>query len=143
MLVSLKDNMDEEAIEDMLYRDVEMRDDSQQFFGGISFYRQSVYDLAGGFDTVVLMAGLILFGAAMLLYNVMYISLSRDIRQYGLLKTMGTTKKQLRSIVLCQTGRLLAGGCVLGGAAGILITVTVIPRLLSGMYLQGREKLLQ
>ena len=138
LLIQQKDNIDEEAIEDMLYRDVEMRDDSQQFFGGISFYRQSVYDLAGGFDTAVLMAGLILFGAAMLLYNVMYISLSRDIRQYGLLKTMGTTKKQLRSIVLRQTGRILAGGCVLGGAAGILITVTVIPRLLSGMYLQGR-----
>ena len=138
LLIQQKDNIDDEAIEDMLYRDVEMRDDSQQFFGGISFYRQSVYDLAGGFDTAVLMAGLILFGAAMLLYNVMYISLSRDIRQYGLLKTMGTTKKQLRSIVLRQTGRILAGGCVVGGAAGILITVTVIPRLLSGMYLQGR-----
>lgn len=138
LLIQQKDNIDDEAIEDMLYQDVEMRDDSQQFFGGISFYRQSVYDLAGGFDTAVLMAGLILFGAAMLLYNVMYISLSRDIRQYGLLKTMGTTKKQLRSIVLRQTGRILAGGCVLGGAAGILITVTVIPRLLTGMYLQGR-----
>ena len=138
LLIQQKDNMDDEAIEDMLYQDVEMRDDSQQFFGGISFYRQSVYDLAGGFDTAVLMAGLILFGAAMLLYNVMYISLSRDIRQYGLLKTMGTTKRQLRSIVLRQTGRILAGGCVLGGAAGILITVTVIPRLLSGMYLRGR-----
>ena len=143
LLIQQKDNMDAETIEDMLYRDVEMRDDSQQFFGGISIYSQSFYDLAGGFDTAFLMAGLILFGAAMLLYNVMYISLSRDIRQYGLLKTMGTTKKQLRSIVLRQTGRLLAGGCVLGGAAGILITVTVIPRLLSGMYLQGREKLLQ
>lgn len=138
LLIQQKDNIDDEAIEDMLYRDVEMRDDSQQFFGGISIYRQVVYDLAGGFDTAVLMAGLILFGAAMLLYNVMYISLSRDIRQYGLLKTMGTTKRQLRSIVLRQTGRILAGGCVLGGAAGILITVTVIPRLLSGMYLQGR-----
>lgn len=138
LLIQQKDNIDDEAIEDMLYQDVKMRDDSQQFFGGISFYRQSVYDLAGGFDTAVLMAGLILFGAAMLLYNVMYISLSRDIRQYGMLKTMGTTKRQLRSIVLRQTGRILAGGCVVGGAAGILITVTVIPRLLSGMYLQGR-----
>lgn len=138
LLIQQKDNIDDEAIEDMLYRDVEMRDDSQQFFGGISFYRQSVYDLVGGFDTAVLMAGLILFGAAMLLYNVMYISLSRDIRQYGLLKTMGTTKRQLRSIVLRQTGRILAGGCVVGGAAGILITVTVIPRILTGMYLQGR-----
>ena len=138
LLIQQKDNIDDEAIEDMLYQDVEMRDDSQQFFGGISIYRQVVYDLAGGFDTAVLMAGLILFGAAMLLYNVMYISLSRDIRQYGLLKTMGTTKRQLRSIVLRQTGRILAGGCVVGGAAGILITVTVIPRLLTGMYLQGR-----
>ena len=95
LLIQQKDNIDDEAIEDMLYQDVEMRDDSQQFFGGISFYRQSVYDLAGGFDTAVLMAGLILFGAAMLLYNVMSISLSRYIRQYWLLKTLVTTKYPL------------------------------------------------
>lgn len=138
LFIQQKDNITDEAIEDMLYQDVKMRDESQQFLGGISVYRQSIYDLAGGFDTAFLIAGLILFGAAMLLYNVMYISLGRDIRQYGLLKTIGTTKKQLRAIVLCQTGRILAEGCTLGAAAGTLITVTVIPRLLSGMYLRGR-----
>src|SRR5699024_9688558 len=38
LLIQQKDNIDDEAIEDMLYQDVEMRDDSQQFFGGISIY---------------------------------------------------------------------------------------------------------
>ena len=33
LLIQQKDNIDDEAIEDMLYQDVEMRDDSQQFFG--------------------------------------------------------------------------------------------------------------
>ena len=57
LLIQQKDNIDDEAIEDMLYRDVEMRDDSQQFFGGISFYRQSVYDLAGGLIQLSLWQG--------------------------------------------------------------------------------------
>lgn len=83
------------------------------------------------------LALLILAGAGMLLYNVMHISISRDIRQYGLLKTMGATKSQLERIVFRQTVYTVLWGCLAGAAAGSVITVTVIPRLLSGMYLHG------
>ena len=137
LLIRQADGITDEDIMRRLYTDVTMRDDSQQFLGGNSFTWQAVYDLAGGFGMAAFLALLILAGAGMLLYNVMHISISRDIRQYGLLKTMGATKSQLERIVFRQTAYTVLWGCLAGAAAGSVITVTVIPGLLSGMYLHG------
>ena len=137
LLIRQADGITDEDIMRRLYTDVTMRDDSQQFLGGNSFTWQAVYDLAGGFRMAAFLALLILAGAGMLLYNVMHISISRDIRQYGLLKTMGATKSQLERIVFRQTVYTVLWGCLAGAAAGSVITVTVIPGLLSGMYLHG------
>ena len=137
LLIRQDDGITDEDIMQRLYTDVTMRDDSQQFLGGNSFTWQAVYDMTGGFGTAAFLALLILAGAGMLLYNVMHISISRDIRQYGLLKTMGATKAQLERIVFRQTAYTVLWGCLAGGAAGSVITVTVIPGLLSGMYLHG------
>ncbi len=137
LLIRQADGITDEDIMRRLYTDVTMRDDSQQFLGGNSFTWQAVYDMTGGFGTAAFLALLILAGAGMLLYNVMHISISRDIRQYGLLKTMGATKAQLERIVFRQTAYTVLWGCLAGGAAGSVITVTVIPGLLSGMYLHG------
>ncbi len=137
LLIRQDDGITDEDIMQRLYTDVTMRDDSQQFLGGNSFTWQAVYDMTGGFGTAAFLALLILAGAGMLLYNVMHISISRDIRQYGLLKTMGATKAQLERIVFRQTAYTVLWGCLAGAAAGSVITVTVIPGLLSGMYLHG------
>lgn len=137
LLIRQDDGITDEDIMQRLYTDVTMRDDSQQFLGGNSFTWQAVYDMTGGFGTAAFLALLILAGAGMLLYNVMHISISRDIRQYGLLKTMGATKAQLERIVFRQTAYTVLWGCLAGGAAGSVITVTVIPGLLSGLYLHG------
>lgn len=137
LLIRQNDSIQEEEIEAMLYRDVAMRDDSQQFTGGNPMTWQAVYELTGGVDYAVLLALVILAAAWLLLYNVMYISLNRDIRQYGMLMTLGTTDRQLRSIVLRQTAGTVLIGCLTGAVAGVLLTVGVIPRLLSGMYLAG------
>lgn len=137
LLIRQDDNITDEDIMERMYNDVTMRDDSQQFLGGNSFTWQAVYDMTGGFGTAVFLALLILAGAGMLLYNVMHISISRDIRQYGLLKTMGATKAQLERIVFRQTACTIWRGCLAGACAGSIVTVTVIPALLSGMYLHG------
>ena len=51
------------------------------------------------FDTGIFLVVMILIGAYLLIHNVLQISLSRDIRQYGLLKVLGTTGVQLRKVV--------------------------------------------
>ena len=118
LLIRQDDRITDEDIMNRLYEDVTMRDDSQQFLGGNSYTWQAVYSMTGGFGTAVFLALVILAGAGMLLYNVMHISVSRDIRQYGLLKTMGATKAQLERIVFRQTLRTVLWGCLTGAGAG-------------------------
>ena len=44
---------------------------------------------------IVVMLGIILVSGYLIIYNIFYINVFGDIRFYGLLKTIGTTKKQL------------------------------------------------
>ncbi len=58
----------------------------------------------GSLDTTVLIAIaamllLIIFTGYLIIYNVFQISVTGDIRFYGLLKTIGTTPRQLRRII--------------------------------------------
>ncbi|WP_454052697.1 ABC transporter permease [Clostridium sp. Marseille-Q7071] len=60
---------------------------------------------------------LVMFSGYLLIYNIFYISVVRDTRFYGLLKTVGTTSKQLKKIITKQ-GLLLS---VIGIPLGIII----------------------
>lgn len=70
--------------------------------------------------TVIGIAGavvLILVAGYLIIYNVFQISVLRDIRYYGLLKTIGTTGRQIRRILRRQALLL----CLMGIPAGLLI----------------------
>lgn len=69
----------------------------------------------------------LMFTGYLLIYNVLYISVSRDIRFYGLLKTVGTTPKQLRRIVTGQVMRLCVIGIPVGAIIAGLLSFVVIP----------------
>lgn len=85
---------------------------------------------------------LVIFAAAyLIIYNIFHINISSDIRSYGLLKTIGTTSKQIRHMVKIQAGLYcLAGipaGLFLGfmlsrGLFGLVINSTTISS--SGKY---------
>ncbi|SFQ41085.1 FtsX-like permease family protein [Lachnospiraceae bacterium XBB1006] len=60
------------------------------------------------------------------IYNVQYISVNKDIRYYGQLKTLGTTTAQLRKIVNKQ----LWWNAVAGIASGILVSALLGKRIL-------------
>ncbi len=86
-------------------------------------------------STIVGLSGLILFimlSSYLLIYNVLYISVSKDVRFYGLLKTVGTTPRQIRKIVTGQAMRLTAVGVPLGLALGAVVSFVAVPFALSG-----------
>lgn len=94
--------------------------------------------LANGLDVQVVAAIaavllLILFTGYLIIYNVFQISVTNDIRFYGLLKTIGTTGRQLKRIIRYQALALsLAGipvGLLLGWLVGAGLTPAVIGRL--------------
>ncbi len=76
---------------------------------------------------------LIIFTGYLIIYNVFQISVTNDIRFYGLLKTIGTTGKQLKRIIRRQALTLsLAGiplGLLLGYGVGAWLTPVVLRRL--------------
>ena len=84
----------------------------------------------------VLAGILVIFAAGyLLIYNVFYISIAQEIRFYGMLKTLGTTARQLRRIVYKKAARLaLCGiplGLLLGWPIGRLLVPSII-RMFSG-----------
>lgn len=68
---------------------------------------------------VIVIALFIVISGYLLIYNVIYISVSRDIRFYGMLKTIGTTGKQIRKLVKKQIIRL----AILGIPTGLIVSI--------------------
>lgn len=80
---------------------------------------------------------LIVFTGYLIIYNVFQISVSNDIRFYGLLKTIGTTPKQLKRIIRLQAWMLSAIGIPIGLFLGWLIGAKLSPVViaeLNGVY---------
>ena len=72
-----------------------------------------------------------MFTGYLLIYNVMYISVSKDIRFFGMLKILGTTPKQLRRIILGQVLRLCLIALPVGCGLSTLISLLIVPALIS------------
>ena len=84
--------------------------------------------------TAAVIAGmllLILLTGYLIIYNVFQISVAGDIRFYGLLKTIGTTGRQLKRIIRYQALALSALGIPLGLLAGWLIGGQLTPVIIS------------
>ena len=73
---------------------------------------------------------LILTAGYLIIYNVFYISVAQDIRYYGLLKTIGTTGRQLKTLVRRQALWLSLVGIPLGLVAGYGLGVLLMPTIL-------------
>ena len=94
--------------------------------------------LSSGVDwqTVAAIAALIalvVFTGYLVIYNIFQISVSGDIRFYGLLKTIGVTPRQLKRIIRWQALTLCAAGIplglVLGYGTGALLAPLVMANL--------------
>ena len=70
---------------------------------------------------------LIMLSGYLIIYNIFYLNIFSDIRFYGLLKTVGTTGRQLRKIVRRQAWALCLFGVPAGLAAGWVIGRLLTP----------------
>lgn len=99
-------------------------------------YTASVLDEGMDLTTVAAIAAfllLVIITGYLIIYNIFQISVSGDIRFYGLLKTIGVTPRQLRrmvrrqALILCGAGVPL--GLLLGYGIGVVLTPMVIRSL--------------
>ncbi len=131
VLLCQSDGMDWREVQQRLYADVpgELR---------LSVQNTAAYDAvrltAGGYDTAALGAAVVLGGMFFLVYNVLGISLAGDIRQMGLLNTIGATGKQLRKVYLRQILSAAGVGAAAGTAVSSVVLGLVIPGILGKQY---------
>ena len=98
ILICPSDRMSREEAEEQLYKDVKRTDTGQRITVTDPAFLTAVDQLTGSYEMAVLGVILILGGVWFLIHNILEISMIGDIRQFGLLYTIGTTKKQLRKI---------------------------------------------
>ncbi|MCI9078349.1 MAG: ABC transporter permease [Lachnospiraceae bacterium] len=78
--------------------------------------------------TGILLIGFIIVSSGyLLIYNVMYISITKDICFYGMLKTIGTSPSQIKKIVNLQAGRLSLLGIPTGIILGTITSFVTVP----------------
>ena len=92
--------------------------------------------------TVIVVMGaavLIIFSGYLIIYNIFQISVIRDIRFYGLLKTIGTTGKQIRMIIRRQAMQLSCVGIPIGLGLGFIIGCKLVPLIMNISYYKGAQ----
>lgn len=85
-------------------------------YSGVSRYDNFLNVLT---SLAVIVIGLIMFGSVSLIYNAFSISVSERTKQFGLLSSVGATKRQLKKMVLFEAWAVSTVGIPLGVLAGI------------------------
>lgn len=81
-------------------------------------------------ETIAMIAGIlliILISGYLIIYNVFYINVTGEIHEYGLLKTIGTTARQLKKLVRRQAMLLSLVGIPAGLVIGTLLSKVLLP----------------
>ncbi|MEK4454472.1 ABC transporter permease [Paenibacillus sp. FSL L8-0506] len=71
----------------------------------------------------------------LLIYNIFFISVVRDVKFYGLLKTIGTTPRQLKKIISIQARSLYLVALPFGLGLGYLLGLLILP--MTSSFLNG------
>lgn len=102
-------------------------------YSGVSRYSSFTRVLT---NLAVLVIVLIMLGSIALIYNAFSISVSERTRQFGLLASVGATRKQLRRAILFEAGAVSAVGIPLGllcGIGGMGLTLHVLSQRFSSL----------
>lgn len=86
------------------------------------------------FETIVggmILICMLMFCGYLIISNIFYISVTKDIRFFGLLKTVGTTGRQIKMLIRRQTLLLCLIGIPLGLAAGAFVGLWLAPIVIS------------
>lgn len=136
LLFSQSNHLSRSKTEEKLYQALPMKSADQKIYVSDTAQYTAVSKFAGGYEMVILGTLGILCGIYFLVRNVLWISMSEDIQNLGLLHTIGATERQITKIYRKQMRLLMLKGSVLGSLISALILVLLIPELLGFHFYQ-------
>lgn len=102
---------------------------------------QSSFELnssGGSVITMLILLVLFIIGSGyLLIYNILYISIAKDTRFYGLIKTLGTTQTQIKSLVKNQALHFACIGIPIGLLAATAVSFVLAPFVLKRAFDKG------
>ncbi|MCR4713027.1 MAG: FtsX-like permease family protein [Treponemataceae bacterium] len=101
--------------------------------------------LSGGIDPTMLVLCIILLlvfmvAGYLIIYNIFDLNILSDIQEYGLLKTIGTTGKQLKKIVMKRANIISAIGIPIGLIIGVGVGACLLPMISEQLYTSSVDK---
>ena len=136
LLFSQSNHLSRSKTEEKLYQTLPMKSADQKIYVSDTAQYTAVSKFAGGYEMVILGTIGILCGIYFLVRNVLWISMSEDIQNLGLLHTIGATERQITKIYRKQMRLLMLKGSVLGSLISVLILVLLIPEILGFHFYQ-------
>lgn len=136
LLFSQSNHLSRSKTEEKLYQALPMKSADQKIYVSDTAQYTAVSKFAGGYEMVILGTIGILCGIYFLVRNVLWISMSEDIQNLGLLHTIGATERQITKIYRKQMRLLMLKGSVLGSLISVLILVLLIPEVLGFHFYQ-------
>ena len=136
LLFSQSNHLSRSKTEEKLYQALPMKSAEQKIYVSDTAQYTAVSKFAGGYEMVILGTLGILCGIYFLVRNVLWISMSEDIQNLGLLHTIGATERQITKIYRKQMRLLMLKGSVLGSLISALILVLLIPEVLGFHFYQ-------
>lgn len=136
MIFRQTDRLGWQETEERLYEDLEMKSQEQKITVSDTAAHQAVSGIMGGYAAAVFGTVVVLCGIFFLCHNILQISMAGDIRQLGLLNTIGATRNQLSKVYYRQIRRILVPGTVAGVIISIVLLAGIIPALLGSEYLR-------
>ena len=94
---------------------------------------------AEGYAAIVVLMLLIFFTGFLIIYNIFQITVGNKVRDYGLLKTIGVTSRQIRKIVRKQSLILCLIGIPIGLIAGYFVGVSMLPMVIAQTIYKNME----
>ena len=114
--------------------DVQLNED-QAFIGAVSMSSSN-----GSVIAMVIFLVLFIIGSGyLLIYNVLYISISKDTRFYGLMKTIGTTQAQIKTLVKKQALKFACIGIPVGILLATVVSFGIVPVFLQQGFVEGKS----
>ncbi len=122
-----RDYLDGARVEKILYRDLILKE-NQQVVSMDSAFSRAVTKTAGGCGAAFILCLTFVLVLFLFIYDILYLSMGKDIRQYGLLRVLGVSDRQIKKIVYIQMLQV----CLAGNGAGSVIAFIIAEGILAG-----------
>lgn len=116
--------------ESKVYKTIEAQvklDNGQELRSTFDPMSEALTSILGAGGIIIMLVLFIVLSGYLLIYNVIYISVTKDTRFFGLLKTIGTSPKQIKKIVRNQIYLLSLIGIPIGIGLGIASSFLIVP----------------